>query len=358
MIMRGTAQKSLGWGGGLLALSLSAAILPFSPTWADDAKGPGAPSDGDLHKRTFVFTSPDEVHALKGFSFTEAVPREFVYTVSDDPAHKETAKRIEIHQSDIGAPGQVLHLEGLGDGQQLAVITDYLATEVQDADEKKEPDPTAALNRALERLKKQVAELKAQKDGEKSSAAAAKAEALQQAIRALEEAKSDPNRKARVIIRRTPAARDDFTPPSGEKLTPEMEAARAKLQDEMKALGAQVQERQAEVRQASERLREAQRKLAEASRKLAQADQQRRISVRTVERRFGTPEKGEPIREYFNATPRTTTENRRFDFQVAPRAPGAAAEKKLADLEKKLNAVLEQLESLKKEKASGGQPRQ
>jgi hypothetical protein len=34
MIMKGTTSRTIGWAGGLLVLTLSAALLPLSPTWA------------------------------------------------------------------------------------------------------------------------------------------------------------------------------------------------------------------------------------------------------------------------------------------------------------------------------------
>ena len=147
--------------------------------------------------------------------------------------------------------------------------------------------------------------------------------------------------------------------------SPEAKAKQDKLRAELEVLAAQVKAAEAQMKEASKRLADSHKRLAEARRNLAQSErrratetqrEQRRTTVR-VERNEKDTKAAEPNVERterrIEVRPLITTPARpnppvRGRVEVRTRVVGDEQERRLSDLEKKLDKILGELENIKK----------
>jgi beta-lactamase regulating signal transducer with metallopeptidase domain len=295
MILLGSTPRHLGIMGRAGAIGLAAALLPLGPTWAQQ---------------------PDETVA------------------------KPVEVRVEARALDVkgGEPGQPL---------EVRVVT---RAEGDDA-------ASAAMKSAVERLAAQLRELKEQK--ERTKAQDAKVEALERAIATLKE--SVPREVLsldgrRVIIHRRVETKnetaDTKSPKADSPDSKEKAAEKEKLRARIGELNAAVKAQNEELGKAQRKLSEAHRALAEATSKLSalEGGQVYRFEHEVRPFVFSTPE-GKAIHEYRVVRPSPTPHVGAAVIQLGPQTPAAEQERRLSELEKKLDRVLERLETIQKESA-------
>lgn len=324
MIMRGTTRRSLGWGGGLFALAVSAAILPVRPSWGQKPDAPPKPVE---QVRVEVLGRHEPVVAGKPVEVDG--DRVFYYYGSGDQAKAGPDQRFVVVAETVDVKGDDVVQEGPPDANEARL---------------------KALKDAAAKVRKEIAGIES-KDGGKDDEPRVKA--LRKAAEELEKAIEQGGNR-RTVIRRRVVERSDT--PTSKPDDAERDAARDKLRAEMKELSAAVRKRGEEVREASTRLREAQQKLAEASRRLAEAEG-RRVGVFTS-RAFTFESKQPGVVEY-SLEPKGGGE---VLSRVAPpveilreRVNRGDQEKRLSELESKLDQVIQKLEKL--DKGSSGDKR-
>jgi beta-lactamase regulating signal transducer with metallopeptidase domain len=306
VILRGGVPRCLGRGGVVAAFGLSAVLLPWSPTLAQKVEAKDEPN-----KVAVIVKSVDDA----------------------EPG------RILVH-----APGQLIVDQADG---AAAGIVDFFGDDVQVLTEDEVGEDGASEKGVKDALDKLKAELDAivSKAG-KDAGENAQAVAIKKAIAALESAraggKGSKTLKRVLITTRTQTKTDDSGSVKKEGVKAEDEA---KQRAEIEKLTVEVKTSSEAVHEAGRRLAEAQKRLAEANMKLAKVKGV--LLPKAVTLRDGKVTEY-VVRQPFVKGPVVTTQPKGAAFAFSARAPEKPdQEKRLAELEKKLDEVLSQLKALK-----------
>jgi bla regulator protein blaR1 len=291
MIMNGTTPRLAGLWGTLGSLGLAAALLPVNPTWAQKP---------DEQKDVQIIVKTDED--------TPAT-----ITLVEDNSFQAVASTI-----DAANPGR-LHLEFKGDETIGLVVSD-------------------SIDQAIAKVKQEVDEIN--KEAKQSEEQKAKKKALERVIKELEGVtkktkelklssdKEKVEKERRVIVRRLEEEK---------KISPEAKA--------------KIDEARAKVKKLRDGLTEKQKELAAAVRDLSKLEAKTR-TVTIVARGNAKVEERANARDL----PRVKVEPPRVGVMATiPRGgqppEAAASQKRLDALEKKLEKLLEEVASLKKDRA-------
>ena len=277
MIMRGTTRRSLGFGGGLFALTASAVLLPFSPSWAqkaDDAK-----------------KEPVEVVITKSAS-TPAVSA-------------GTLSQTYLFQANKAAESQ-------------EVFTDV----------------SQPIKEAIERLRAEARKLEKSPvpDGED----ALRAKALKRAVGELDRVFCPRVQDMRIEVGQQHLSANLA---SEAPTTPAAATNAEKLRAEMAELTQLVARRAVDLNEANRRLQEARRKLAESSGRIWDVS---RGGVRMAPLPHYPAYQGE-IATWLPAP---------ASASGRPEAPNRDGERRLAEVEKKLDRLIKSLEKANEEKST------
>jgi beta-lactamase regulating signal transducer with metallopeptidase domain len=392
MIMRAKTPKTLSWAGRLTVMGIAALLLPLTPTWAQKgapesrvtlADGPERPADVSL-------LGEQEFPVL-----SENLPESAVDVVQDeqprDDKERETAERIESHLKELieklgkelgpvaeevrksleRAVGEVhrsLQKEGMtAEDLRQALVRSQdellrsfqqggpVEREAREAFERARDQLNEAADQAgkeMERTREQMRDaLRSRVDEARERLRSRRDEALEQARartrsqdRSPGEGESEPDRpqaESRPRRGETPENRDTRN---------ELEAARKEIRD--------LQQR---LQQANRRLEALQR------RELRRPESSRRAPERpsVTPRPPAPPESPRPdatpappvppVPPVAPAAPAPSNAPRRARPPAPPRTPEAgprdSSERRLRDLEEKMNQLLRELESLRREKA-------
>jgi beta-lactamase regulating signal transducer with metallopeptidase domain len=330
MIMQGTTSRTFGWTGGLLVLSLSAALLPLSPAWAqrpesDRKDGPAVSLDKDEARR--------------------------------EAAEKQQAEERLEWSDRMYAKGYVSKAQNSAD--RAALVRYYSALQEAQTKDPAGKDADEASNvktarpeelaKIIDELRERLRDLQNQVSGDDREARQDEAKRLAQKLEALVKAQADRKR-----------ANEKVEGDTAEKEKGELEKAKAemaKAQAEIKELAAKVQEKHREFQEAERALQQAIGRLS----KLANSRWQRDIVIgsrdgRVFEYRVVRPS---PVRapkvpdsprkpgEPDAPTPRA---------RVAP-SPSPNQDARIDALEKRLEQLLDEIKSLKKEREEAPAPK-
>jgi beta-lactamase regulating signal transducer with metallopeptidase domain len=310
VILRGGVSRGLGRGGSLAALGLAIGLLPWNPTLA------------------VLVTSDDKPNGqvvIRKVERTEAIPL-IVHRVGETPVVLDT---IDLKGVDVVADVELV----LGDDGKV----------IQEKVTGRE-----GIKEAIEKLKAELKALRT-KDG-----GTAEADALAKAISALEAAARGEGRPGEVhqvrIIRRTEKGEGDGKAKDAAASPEEKE----KQEAELKRLTEEVEASRSEVAKATKRLVEAQQKLLQAKRtavnKVVRGDVVYRVDPKLDPKTAAIQKEHRAIVEY-----KALTDGQAKTLNVQPRGlmlkplGDSDQDRRIAELEKKLAKVLDELEALKKE---------
>ena len=358
MIMSGNSSRTLSRGGMLASLGFATLMLPLAPTWAQDTK----------EKRQIqIIVKPGED--------SKAIGGAIVLDLDDlDLANLEG----QIKKLTDGNMPEVIKSLKSDDVKGLRDVITKIRTVRVEKDEKAAAadEKVKAEKAALDAKVKQLGDIVIDSDGPIRENVAR--------FRVIQDGKEKADEPVRVLIQKELGDRlvvatdnlvvndDDEADSKPKKDTAPLTAAHAKLQAEVKALAIKAKAANDELRSATRRLAEAQRALAEANRNLARergrevserATENRRMTVR-VERKDGKtvatatpeekPESGEKpqtkvqVLNVPRAAAAAAAGARGRAIGVRTRVAGDDQERRLSDLEKKLDKILGELENIKK----------
>jgi bla regulator protein blaR1 len=325
MILRGTTTRSLGFSGGVFALALTA-LLPVRPSFGQsEDKAPLADPKPDAAPLISVIDGA----SVGRFIYQVAPDGKVVATVreeSQDGVKKgpDQAPVVEVRYISNDA------LVAKGDVLIQPDTLDSATTEVY----------TGEVKEIVTKIRGKIDELKAKSD--KSKGDQAKIDALTRIVDSLE-------RSATARGFRWTTTRDVEKRVAEPLIIMRQQDAEAqKLQAEIAELRAIAQKHHAMMQEANAKMLEAQKKLTETARRLADLTGKAKGAVsfnvaRPVEGyRVGTFRQNRPL----DVVPAPPT-------QAPPAAPNQDQERRLAEVEKKLERILNQLESIKKPETVG-----
>lgn len=327
VIRRGDMKKSFGLGGYATVLGFAALSLPWGPTWAQPPKPPEAPAE------------PTEVRVV----IDEEVGYPDIATVNVSPA--------TVTRAGTFFTGKPMTIDFQG---AVAKVNTTTTTETSTKDGEDDGVATVNISSADDELSDAVVQLKArleelEKKGDKKGA-----KAIESAIKALGEVSKSSAKSgephAFTIVRRV-ETQDEST--TDKPASPEKAADTAKSKAEMAKLQAELKEAHTGMQAAAKKVAEAQRKFSEAQRKLGGAANSLQMTVVRSNRLVTGAPNG--IVEYKLAhglvppvppvPPGAPAPARAFGGQAVF---AASSNRRIEELEKKLDRVLDQLESLKK----------
>lgn len=358
MIMHGKTPRSLHWSGALLALGLSATLLPMAPTWAQAPKP--APEVGtsdnriDLKVDVVTKTEADTLLPPEGFG-------PFLHDVGD---------RVNLYVGDNDSFVQIEDLKQKQVDGAITLVTERIENAANPTDSPKEKQSVDAAAQPIEaklaidsaqrsakealiaQLKERIKATKDKVSGDKNKQ---EIEALLQQLEAV--VKTDKNI---VIIRTDVLSRESSDAPGLEQRIKDLSAERKahveKVSAEVKALKAKIDAKGAEMREISSKLREAQSRLAKL---LAEAQHSQAIRYRVMTRDF-KPAEVEILKRSDAKVVREPIEKVR-ERVIAVREPvrsrtsagtpgNSDQDRRLSELEKKLDRIADELAKLKKSK--------
>jgi beta-lactamase regulating signal transducer with metallopeptidase domain len=308
MIMQGTTPRALTWSGLLAVLGLSATLLPLSPTWA---QRPDPDRDRQEEKSTADPKKPETRSSERvGIAFD---PFNVDVDDDDDEDDKPEPKKGESRKPEVRvfkfAPGE--DLEELSD--------EALASQLEKLQD--------AIAKIKEKLSGRVGEITSEKQRED----------MEQALQKMQHVLAErlEARRAKVSQReRTARQKEGAEAERSEREAEEREA-------QVKRLKAQVEERRKALIEAEKQLARAVRQLAERSARDRGVRGEQRFEFR-----FGPQGEVHPL-------PKPPTPPA---LGVAPRAQGRVMivprpdqEKRIRELEEKLDKLMDEVKSLKKD---------
>ncbi|WP_165067771.1 M56 family metallopeptidase [Paludisphaera rhizosphaerae] len=354
MVMKGTTPRALGWKGSLTALALSGVLLPMSPTWAQKAAEStdtatatatvSASADGVGETTTVIVSetqdgSPD-VLTLRAIA-RDGVPATVEVAGKDDSL---AANTITVRAVADVADVKTIDVKGPNIAFAGAPITVKIDDEKdkkdkveKDGDKKDETkvqrqfryefrgvpaEAREGMKKAVEELKARIKELEDKKsDGPEAEI---QIKALKAALEQVEKMSNTP--LGRIAVAGQPSAPGDVKVFRRELKVDDPKAQEARKQvDELRKV---LAEKQKEMSEAATKLAKAQAELAKISHEF--------VAVR--------PDVNLQLKEVRALTAPRIAEGR------ALLVPGSDAKDKarIEALEKKLDQVLKQLDSLKK----------
>jgi len=348
MIMSGNSSRTLTRGGSLAALGFAALLLPFTPTWGQqpeekkdirivvrDGENPVVIKDAvalELDDVNLVNLVDGDLHALVLDDVQDAIK---VGKIEDIKKLRDVIAKLKAERA-----------EGAKDKEKL---DDERVTDLKKLETK----------RAVDTLQRQaiVTRLKSLQDQK---------EALHEPLELQLRHKLGDELIVRDEFREIADDLDEAAQDSKDApQSPEQKAAVEKLRAEVKAQAEKVKAASEVMREAHKSLADAQKRLSEATRTLARerARTDRRVTVR-VERKDAKITTDKPGEKGEKPEPRARTIERPFRVETTPK-PGVFAtprgrievrgrvqsddqEKRLSDLEKKLDKILGELQNIKK----------
>ena len=361
MIMKGTTPHTLGFGGTLAALTISALLLPLSPTMAQKAE-----DKKEEQKIEVIVKHADEAAAAD-------IVKRVIVNHADKAKGADQSKSV-IFIPDGGPQGLVTVLRDTQDGENKINVIVKTSDDEDGKTKKNEQnfsftttassadgDASGAMKQAVERLEKKVAELKSKK--EKGPQDETIIKTLTEAIKSLESenlSRSVSPRPQIFMKRAVSASSADNKQESEEnakKLSAEDRTNRDQLMAEMQKLHAEAQRSQVDLCKAQANLTMTHKRLAELNRKLAGTQFQGmdvkgniRFTELMQERLYLTPENTEPSMPPVPPTPAAVMAPRTYRVTPAPARAGASnsdQDKRIDALEKKLDRILDRLDSQK-----------
>lgn len=363
MIMQGRARRSLHWSGSLLALGLSAALLPLAPTWAQE------PERASEH--TIVVRQPDIAVELVTDA---AVASKDAIVLGLDSARQVGAEDVEI--------ALLLKSEEGDNADKVKKQIDEAITKLEEQLKRAAGDvDSQEKKKALEARVVEVRAVRQAQDAERAAKAALMQQVKEQLKQAADGA-SDPKAKQAIeatIKKIDERLRDETKIRSlrveriekdvkdakiGRReglpeLSPEKKAEIDKARAELEALRAKSAGIHAELKELSAKMRDAQARLS----KLVGEARATQVRDRVIELRARPLEtktfkldsknyvvKPAPAREQDKpgpGTPATASERLLRDLGRADRSD---QDRRLGELEKKLDRLADELAKLKKSK--------
>jgi bla regulator protein BlaR1 len=296
MIMSGTTPRMLGLWGTLGSLGLAVVLLPVNPTWAQK-------TEEKREVRVIVKTDDDASDSA-----------DKVATIVNDSPVELTAVVTAVEAAD---PGRI----------NVVVNSDDSASVIA----------ASSLEEAIKKLNEQIKEIA--KKSPQSDKDKARQKALESALKELKvtagklketEVAGDPADSPK-IIRESVTRRLDQ-----KRLSPEAKAEIEKASAKVKELAKELQSKQKELTEARRNLSQLQGKIhavTVTARGIIEGKKPQAITIAPIGR-IGT------------TTPLNTVEKR-----VTVRRDADAGQKRIEDLEKKLEKLLDEVASLKKDRA-------
>jgi bla regulator protein blaR1 len=298
MIMNGTTPRLLGIWGTLGSLGLAAVLLPVNATWAQKPE--------EKKEVTIIVKADDE----------SAEPSNAVATVDDGAVTVNT--NIVATAEEDGAPTEV----------RVEVKTDDSTDKVV----------AESLDQAIKKIKEQIEVI--QKETKPSEQQKVRIKALENVIRQLENSARKTKTLDQVI-----AKKEDVRRAIVNRVGKIEEIRTAPLTPEKKA---EIDKARAKVKELSDALRSKQKELAEAQAKLSQLQSSARGAIGVVK---VTPQLEKQVVRLRELTvkpgPPAATIERRYTVD----READSDKKRLADLEKKLDKLLDEFAALKKDRA-------
>ena len=298
MIMNGTTPRLLGMWGTLGSLGLAAVLLPVNATWAQKA---------EEKKEIVVVVKPDD---------ELAEPVEGVATIDGGAVNVTTNVTATIDEED-GKPAEV----------RVEVKTDDSADKVV----------AESLDQAIEKIKEQIEVI--QKETKPNDQQKIRIRALENAIRQLENS-------ARQTKNRDPfSAKWDEGRVIADQIGKIREIRTAAMTPEKKA---EIDKARAKVKELSAALSAKQKELAEAQVKLSKLQSSLQAGIGVVNINPQVEQRVIRLKELAAkpATPAGTIEKRSTVNREAD-----SDKKRLDQLEKKLDKLLDEMATLKKDRA-------
>jgi bla regulator protein blaR1 len=296
MIMNGTTPRLLGMWGTLGSLGLAAVLLPVNATWAQKAE--------EKKEIVVVFKTDDEL----------AEPVEAVATFDGGPVNVTTNVTATIDEED-GKPAEV----------RVEVKTDDSSDKVV----------AESLDQAIKKIKEQIEVI--QKETKPDDQQKIRVRALENAIRQLENSARRTKRRdllsakkddqARVIVDQIGKIREIRTPALTPEKKAEIDKARAKVKELSAALSAK------------------QKELAEAQVKLSKLQSSLQAGIGVVNINPQVEQRVIRLKELAAKPSLPTAIEKRFTVEPD------SDKKRLDQLEKKLDKLLDEMATLKKDRA-------
>ena len=368
MIVQARTPKALSWAGRLGVLGLAALILPLAPTWAQNQKADTPKPDGDRDTATADVKPDGDIHANKARQQLKGEAEDDDRDELDTP--KDVANRLEHLLKDLG---ERLSKDFSPIGDEVAKALDKAAKEVTESLDK-EGTTSKDLRQALEKARDNLRE--AFKEGGPVN---------KQARDAAEKAREDMNAaldKAREEFRQ--AVRDRAE--KARESTREGLLSQSKERDEPPAAEPNAPGNSRDAEQARKEIHQMEQQLRQAIRRLQAIERRDQRLSRNQRRGSGGPpappvsphpaapseapdaRPEPPAKSDAPAPPAEPRPLRRPDGPPGGRpgtdmrspgmtGPGAGpgpgpsrVERRLRDLEDKMDRLLKELESLKGEK--------
>jgi beta-lactamase regulating signal transducer with metallopeptidase domain len=329
MIMQGTTSRTLGWTGALLVLSLSAALLPLSPTWAqrpdsgraedrvvssdqDDTDRAAAEKKRAEDRLDWSNRMLEKGYLSKAQNNADRAVLEKYYSALKLAQGKATSDEADGKKATFDPAAETINQLK----ERLRVLQDGEAGEAA---------------KTIDKLQKRLRVLRDGEDGKDGASRQEEAKKIVQSLNELVRALAQEKR-AGDIKEETSGEKEE-----AEKARADMEKARA----EIKELAAKVQEKHREFQEAELALQRAIGRLNKTA-NLRGALENRRV----FEFRVTPPVPPREVR--VNPSP-----------QPAPRprtGPSQNQDARIEALEKRLDQLLDEVKSLKKEKQEGTGP--
>jgi hypothetical protein len=391
MILNGKTPRALSWSGLLATLGLCAALLPLSPSWADEKPDATSPeivgerverapdperTEGDVLKFDYDFKLPDRtvIHRNVLIRVNEGALKPLQAQLDELSAKKELTKEEEVRRTAIEHAIEELK-RALGDRGQDAESRPEKPKEREgkEGEDERREERAERQGRVESQIAPQLTPAEPFTDDpeyqarrERVAELERRLERYRQAVRSLDDpALRSATRELESAKKEMAAHREKLRGAVQEK-NADLEKARAELREQSKELS----KRRAELMEAEQRYQEARERLARMERPGGKGDVLEFRLPKSFDKSFDTWSRdfrpGFPFSKP-GARPQpmivpvpAPDPSPRAEGETGPRDVLRAARpfvlpdssRRISELEKKLDRVLEELKGLKEEKSS------